>query len=792
MWNRLKSYERPQRWWDFPASLLLLAALMTAALRLDATNWTDHLSLIQTLTLAGLLAGLALGQSVLSRRLVLFLAGAYGLFLVAWVLGSTLGAEILWMERLSSLLGRLGRTTGDLVRQQPVNDPILFLFLMSALFWSLSVHAGFMATRHAHAWASTLPMGLALFIIHIYDPFWPFRTWYLAAYIFFSLLLLARLTFLRKYARWRRTNTRLPPYLGLDLIRTTLMATAVLVVLAWTAPALASSLPLAERAWARVSQPWTVARTRMSNAFASLRASVGLVNEYYGESLPLGRGNVLNDAIILAVDAPVRPEAGVRYYWRARVYDSYDAGWDSTLDEKRSVTPQRFDLSFPELQGRWEATFSFTPQVPIATLYTVPQPQWVSRPVEVDLAANPDETVDLGSLHAVNFLRPGETYQVRSSVTAVTIADLRAATGEVPEWVASRYLQLPDTITGRTRELARLITAGLDNPYDRAVAVTQFLRDNITYSDTVPIWPSGQEPIDWILFEHQQAFCNYYATAEIVLLRSVGIPARLAVGYAQGERDQATGLYLVRQRDAHAWPEVYFSGIGWVEFEPTLNQQPLERPLGEEIDPAVFDDPQPGSEVATEEDTLFLRDELQDLQDDALAGAAATQNRALIVTALITALGAGLLVLAGLAWRRGRRTNRLAPLPVMLNTGIVRLGLRPPATLQRWAKLASLNPLERAYLELNRALRRLGTPALATDTPAERALRLGRQVPPLEPPGQALVEQYQAMVYSPHLGDERIAQQAGRDIRRLSWLAWLNRLLARWQEPVRTPRRLRR
>jgi len=76
----------------------------------------------------------------------------------------------------------------------------------------------------------------------------------------------------------------------------------------------------------------------------------------------------------------------------------------------------------------------------------------------------------------------------------------------------------------------------------------------------------------------KQGFCNYYATAEVILLRSVGIPARLAVGYAQGDNVDDPLLYTVRQRDAHAWPEVYFPGVGWVEFEPTASQPTLVRP----------------------------------------------------------------------------------------------------------------------------------------------------------------------------------------------------------------------
>jgi len=104
------------------------------------------------------------------------------------------------------------------------------------------------------------------------------------------------------------------------------------------------------------------------------------------------------------------------------------------------------------------------------------------------------------------------------------------------------------------------------------------LRKNIDYSESVPPIPADQELIDWFLFDIRQGFCNYYASAEIIMLRSLGIPARLSVGYAQGEPiEDMSDAYLVRQRDAHAWPEVYFPSIGWVEFEPTASQPDISR-----------------------------------------------------------------------------------------------------------------------------------------------------------------------------------------------------------------------
>ncbi len=775
-----------KRWWDIPAALLLFAGIATATIRLAATNWTDELSIVQFIAGFGLIAGLALGQSIFSRFLVTLFGLIYGIFVISWQLGDSLYANIMWSERMISLAGRLGVTLTQLIQRKPVNDSILFLFIMALLFWVLSLHAGYILTRYGHPWQATLPMGLTLFIIHIHDPYWPYRTWFLATYIFFALLLLARLTYMHNRVAWEQRHTRLPPYLGLDLIRVTLTATAVLIVLAWTAPAMASSVPLAERAWKEVSRPWTIARSRMSNAFASLRASVGLVYDYYGDVLPLGRGNLLTDDIVLTIKAPASsPDSVQRFYWRARVYDQYEDGlWTGNYNDSQSLTPENFELPFQNLEGRWASTFEVTPWVPLSTLFVVPQPEWVSRPVRADLIENGDGTIDLGALHADINVQPGEQYQVRSSISSVTESELRAAGTEYPEWITERYLQLPDTTTERTINLANRIARPFDNPYDVAVAVTNYLRNNITYANTVPVPPTDQDPVDWVLFDLQEGFCNYYATSEIVLLRSVGIPARWAVGYAQGEFDSESNSYEVRQRDAHSWPEVYFPGVGWVEFEPTLSQPTIDRPLGnlveeEEFNPGVSQLNPDGSPGFPGEDGSLRGEELAreiDLADQLPVETNPVFSYLLFGTAL------ALIGISLFAWRqRGKHTRR--PLPVVIELNLKRIGLKPPAFLVRWARAAALSPLSRAYIEINRALVRLGQPPEPFFTPAERGAALVALLPNAALDVDRLLAQYQQVTYSQYPGDLITAQSAAKSVRNMSWLARLNRLLSRFQDP---------
>jgi transglutaminase-like putative cysteine protease len=514
----------------------------------------------------------------------------------------------------------------------------------------------------------------------------------------------------------------------------------------------------------------------MDNAFASLRSSVGIVSDYYGPNLSLGRGNRLTDSVVFIVQVPPEPPKGTRYYWRARVYDQYDNGWVSTLKTTQALPANEFDLAFPDMADNapGEFSFAFTLGVPVATLFTPAQPIWLSRPTQAELAFNPDGTVDLASLRATPALRSGETYNVRASLNQVTIAALRKAGGDYPEWVTERYLQLPSTITSRTRNLAAELAQGRDNAYDVAVIITNYLRSEIEYSETVPTLPNNQELVDWFLFDLKTGFCNYYATSEVVLLRLLGIPARLAVGYAQGEPQEQEPIYTIRQKDIHAWPEVYFPGYGWVEFEPTAAQPLLVRPLGESVDSStdnVLDPPFP----PLEGELPFDRSELDPAFDPNSSEAAARQARLYIGILAILAVALGTLLIG--VWKGKEIRARLPGLPISLENNIRRLGFQPPRFLQNWAFIAGLSPLQKAYLELNRALRRLGKPPAQHDTPAERAAVLSSELPPAQPPTSTLLREYHAATYSPSPnGDLEGAARAGSEIRLLSYKAWLRRL----------------
>ena len=785
--------DKPQafeiRWWDLPSAVLLMAAMLIAAARLIATRWTSELTVTQMVVAFGVIAGLALGKSLFSPRLAGILSVLYGLFVVPWQIGSTIRADILWTERFSILSNRLGLIFYQLFNREPVQDSLLFLISMSILFWILGVLAGYTLVRYGNAWKAVIPAGLTLFVIHTFDPLITRRTWYLAAYLFFSLILIARTVFLHRQNRWQRSRTTLPAHLGFDFVRFAVIASLVIVLFSWTVPALASALPAAQKAWRPVRDAWNDTKTNFENAFASLRSTVGIVSEVYGDSASLGIGNPLSQALVFTVEPDNTLPVGVRVYWRARTYDNYtDGRWLSTVNSTHDFDPQDDELDIPEGIGRWTGTFTFTTATSPSTLFVPAQPLWVDRPGQIEYAQNSDGTLDISTFRAIPGLQPGQEYNAIASLNNATIAQLRDAGEEYPDYIVERYLQLPDSISARTRNLAEDITADLVTPYDKAVAITSYLRQNITYVDTLPqVPPNDQDIIDWFLFDLQQGFCNYYSTAEIVLLRSLGIPARWAVGYARGEIQDEVGMpisYIVRHNDAHAWPEVYFPDIGWVEFEPTAAQPEIARLSGDlgndpEIDPLTLDQSQQMQDEFEQELAELRRDRINPEFDQ-------TQTTRLTVVywALAIVVGAGLLFLG---WRLRNRINVHAT-PIILVKAFRRIGIRPPEALLIWARKAALPPLPRAYLEINHALTRLGRKPILTETPNERAINLGQVLPKAKLPADHLVYEYQLATFSRKSADLDIAIGASKEIRNLSLRAYLQRLLTRLQQRPRRKR----
>jgi transglutaminase-like putative cysteine protease len=159
------------------------------------------------------------------------------------------------------------------------------------------------------------------------------------------------------------------------------------------------------------------------------------------------------------------------------------------------------------------------------------------------------------------------SYEVLSDTGLPSPEELRQASSDYPAEIRRVYLPTPDLDT-RVAELAKQVMAPATNNYDRAVALEQHLRSNYTYT-LDPQGIDADNPIGSFLFQARSGYCEYFAAAMAVMLRSQGIPARLVNGFQTGTYNRFGKDFVVRGRDAHSWVEVYFPEYGWIPFDPT-------------------------------------------------------------------------------------------------------------------------------------------------------------------------------------------------------------------------------
>lgn len=762
---------QPSRWWDWPTIGLHIALLETVAARLLATTWTPHLNLVEGFTAIGFVIGTSLGYSRFHRRLASWLTFFYMLVMLPLQWTLVIAKEVSLEEKLTSVYGRLYYAIAAFVERRPVDDTLFFVAIMSIAFWIISSWAGFTLVRNQNYLGAVLPSAIGLLIIQGYDNVRPGRMWFLAMFTFLALLLLGRLQFLKNRASWRARHIFLSPDNSFDLTSSMTVMAGLLIIAAWMAPASASGWDSAVKAWNEATRPWHDFTQRMENAVSALQSpNRGRPTEFYGTELRLGLGFPNSPTVMFTARTPNLPpgEEPPRYYWRGRVYDQFvDGEWQTTGTSKEDFLPTAKQP--PSSAEETPARFSFQiGEGRMSLLYGPSEPIWMSRSgTRAVSSAIEGQEKEVFSWAASPVLMPGEMYQVDALIKNPTTVQLRGAGTEYPEWVTDKYLQLPEGFSPRIAALAQNITANANTPYDKATAVTNYLRKNLKYIQKIQSPPRDKDPLEWVLFEYKQAYCVYYATSEILMLRSVGIPARMAVGFTQGNAMTVDigpgqqprvidGAYVVMRNNAHAWPEVYFPGIGWVEFEPTAGEAPLDRPQ-----PILASENEGG--LATDLRAEENQDPALDEPDAGVMDTPVPETApSLTILYLLPLVIAG----AALTIFLNRRYSLQARVPVFLRATLERSGVDVPVWVVHWEKWVKLSLIEKSFESINFALRWLDKPVPVHATPIERAAKLTSILPEQADQIKVLLDEHQTSLYTSRIGNATQARRAAFDIRK--------------------------
>lgn len=291
---------------------------------------------------------------------------------------------------------------------------------------------------------------------------------------------------------------------------------------------------------------------------------------YYGFNQTMNQN--LRGSLTPQVVMRVRSQA--EGFWRVLAFDRYTGqGWEISRSEQ-AETLRRSNFAYqtyvpriPSLARDREIiqTYTITSTLPnlIPALY---QPEELYFPTE-EVAIDPE-----GSLRSPVSLEEGMTYTVISEVPYRDRSVLRQAETEYDAVTKALYLQVPEAIRNRVRQQAEALLARspnpLSDPYEKTLFLAQALKQNYAIQPELPFFADDDDLVEAFLFDYEGGYPDHFSTVLTVMLRSIGIPARLVAGFGPGEFNPFTGFYVVQNTDAYAMTEVYFPRYGWFAFDP--------------------------------------------------------------------------------------------------------------------------------------------------------------------------------------------------------------------------------
>lgn len=491
----------------------------------------------------------------------------------------------------TALTTRLQTWFFGLNRNITINDALIRNMVWTLIIWLFAAGMGWFAGRR-NAVAALLPSILLLAAVTSYSERKLETLWLM---VFILLLLMGVWNFKNHTAHWEKRNVDYSDSIRYDVGEAVISVAILIGTMAFITPSVswrdiqeylrernhkneaAEMLGIQEQpasAGAAAPQPLLPREHLLDSSYAQSQQIVMTIRT--GELPPIF------DPSFIAAPA--------RYYWRSTTYDSYvGAGWVTSYSFPESYSPNtplipglldgyrlvHLDVRMTQPEGTlfWSGIL-FSADIPITA-------GWRVKP-QSNLFADQSALLS-ADMYAAS--TPADSYKADIYLPTATADDLRAAGAEYPEDIRERYLRLPRTVPDRVRDLALEITDGITNPYDKAKAIERYLRENYRYDLEIPAPPEGADVADYFLFELQRGYCDYYATAMVVLARLNGLPARFVSGYAPGSYDAPNAQYVVRELNAHSWVEVYFPQVGWIEFEPTAALPEIERVSTEIVTP---------------------------------------------------------------------------------------------------------------------------------------------------------------------------------------------------------------
>ena len=722
--------------------LLLMIMLLCIAWCMEFAGWVEGLYVVEWTALSGLAAGFLMTRVGWPRAASHLLSALVGGSLTIAVVGRFIEPALNFRQGVDMAADHFDAWLRMAVAGNSVSDAVTFVLLMTMLGWWLGYVCAWMVFGAHRVWQALALSGTAMLLVAYGSP--PDAAPFFVMYVLCGLVLAVRLYVHNQEESWARQHARYDRDITLNFLRDGGLLVLAVVAMVWIVPLLSSS-SLVSNLWAQVEGPWRAAGDEWNRLFSGVVGyNRGYENVPFGDRLALGGPIELGENIVMWVDTD-----GVRY-WRGAVYDRYDGrGWSNSGTVSAVVPAKRDFPSEGPYESRRVVEQSIVPNWSgVGQIFQLGQPLSADVAVEVQFSyLDPDAEKARDPWAASALVLAGKTripvstarpYRVSSAVSIADAASLRGAGDDYPDWVVQRYLQLPTTLPERVRALAGEIAGPYDSAYDRAVAIQDYLRRTVRYRQDIQPPPSDRDAVDYLLFDSGEGYCNYYASAMVILARAVGVPARLAVGYAGGELEAETGRYMVRERDTHAWVEVYFPRFGWVEFEPTASIAPIVRA-------------ETAGDVRVERSTGDVDSELnRDLER--LRGDEENAEGVFVPASRGQSPASPLLVLGGLA-------------------GLLGIGVAG-VWYTRWRNADPVSEVGKVYRKMCGYARLLGLKGLPSHTPYEYAALLTQGLPQGTPAVERISELFVRDQFAQHAltgAEEESAREAWLALRPLLW-----------------------
>lgn len=551
-------------WEDWLTFAAAFVAFVSVAVSLQQANWVDGMPQFAPTVVAGLLIGMVCARTKYYAAVIHPVGLLVGLATVVLLVQGFAEGESL-MDRLADFRVRMVEWF-QVVRDGDIsNDDLPFVTLAHVLTFLAAYFAAWSIFRWRNAWFAVIPAGVILLTNISFLEGQPSGAF--LVFLFGSIILIARLHLQASMDRWKRQGVEYPEFISLSAIQLTLVAALALVVFAWNIP-LGNQANAVESMFNTVTKPLSGQSEHLVRLFHNIDSRKGANLHGFGDTLPIQGEVTLGTKELFEIQSP---EPGLL---RATSYDFYTGnGWKVGDRDKERVDARDLgvDAEAANYEQRDVSILRVTVKDSESTLLTPGSP--LAANVDVTIHTAPDVTADIEKMVSRRGLRENDTYNSFGSVSRATEDELRADEGAIPEWVAERYLQLPDSVPDRVGDEARrvVLEAGASTTYDQVKAIEQYLR-GMPFDLNVISPPPGRDATDFLLFDLKRGYFDYTATGMVVMLRELGIPARIAVGYVVDPGTGSETTYTVRKDNAYSWVEVFFPTYGWINFNPTADR----------------------------------------------------------------------------------------------------------------------------------------------------------------------------------------------------------------------------